>query len=194
VLKDFDKAFTNKVKTWFSNTIYANTALVYNIAYNLIADPKTVLKFPLISIYRPSGFEMSPVQTFSARKTGVEYYRNEDGDIGMARFLMVKLPYQIDIYSKTPEALYDITEEIMQAFNFEPKLYVIQEDSSTGNTYEESYDILYESGPSEMSEFDNDDRVYHYSLVYTVGSARLVNFRGAKAVEEVVVDETIEEE
>ena len=59
MLKDFDVAFTKKVRTWFSNTIYANTALVYNVAYNLVDDPTTELKFPLISIYRPTGFSLN---------------------------------------------------------------------------------------------------------------------------------------
>ena len=49
-LNDFDIAFVNKIKAWFSNTIYANTAIVYNVAYNLVDDPTVVLKFPLISI------------------------------------------------------------------------------------------------------------------------------------------------
>lgn len=195
MLKDFDIAFTNKIKGWFSNTIYANTALVYNVAYNLVDDPKTVLKFPLISIYRPAGFELDPVQTFAARKQGIEYYYDDvSKKSSMARFLVAKLPYQIDVYTKTPESLDDITEDIMQALNLDTKLRVIQEDSSTGQVYDESYDIVYSNGAAEQSEFANDDRVYHYSMVYEIRSARLVNFRTVPTVEDITIEVSVDDD
>ena len=72
MLNDFDEALTNKIKAWYSNTIYANTALVYNVAYNLVEDSTTELRFPLISIYRPGGFDVVETQTFAARKRGIK--------------------------------------------------------------------------------------------------------------------------
>lgn len=186
MLKDFDKAFTKKVKSWYSNTIYAPTDIVYNVAFNLVDDATMALSFPLISIYRPSGYELSESQNFAARRQGIEYFYDEENNKGsLARFLVAKLPYQIDLYAKSPETLDDISEDILMAFNFMPKLTVKQKDSNTGESYIEEYDITYSSGPSEQSEFSNDDRVYHYSIVYEIRNARLVNFK-----EESYIDST----
>lgn len=177
-LNDFDIAFTNKVKAWFSNTIFANTALVYNVAYNLVDDPTVVLKFPLISIYRPSGFKQVDTQNFAARKRGIEYYYDEITHKAVnARFITVNLPYQLDIYAKNQESLNSITENIMHAFNLDQAIEVIQHDIKNDQDYIESYDITYSEGPVEQSEFQDGDRVYHYSLLYTILNARLLNFR-----------------
>lgn len=189
MLKDFDIAFTNKVKAWFSNTIYANTAVVYNVAYNLVDDATVQLRFPLISIYRPTGFEMAATQTFGSNKKGIEYFYNDQtNESGHARFLTVILPYQLDIYTKSPEDLDDITENIMQAFNFDSTLTVSQVDDNNNQVFEERYDITYNNGPVEQSEFDNDDRVYHYSLVYAIRNARLVNFKTVPGIDEIKID------
>lgn len=194
MLKDFDKAFTNKIKAWYSNTIYANTAVVYNVAYNLVDDPTTTLKFPLVSIYRPGGFSLEDTQTFAARKRGIEYYYDgESGVTGFARFVVANLPYQIDIYSKSPEDLDDITEHIIHALNLDQKLEVTQVDTKNDKTYVESYDITYNSGPTEQSEFQSGDRVYHYSLAYDIKNARLLNFRNVGDVTTVVPDTTMED-
>jgi hypothetical protein len=197
MLKDFDIAFTKKIRDWFSNTIYANTALVYNVAYNLVDDPTTELKFPLISIYRPNGFELRNEQNFAAKRSGIEYlYNGVDKENHMARFISARLPYQIDIYTKSPEDLDDITEDIMHAFNLFPTIEVKQYDEVSNEHYEEKYDIIYSSGPDEQSEFLNDDRIYHYALVYEISNARLVNFRKIKGITstEVHINETPEDQ
>jgi len=195
MLKDFDNAFTNKIKKWFSNTIYANTAIVYNVAYNLVDDPTTELRFPLISIYRPAGFSLSEKQNFAAKRQGIEYYYNQDDNkSSLARFMSAVLPYQLDIYTKSPEDLDDITENIMQALNFEPTLTVSQKDAETGEIYSERYDIVYSNGPAEQSEFQNGDRIYHYSIVYEIPNARLVNFKTQQSVGEVELGVEVDEE
>jgi len=195
MLKDFDNAFTHKIKAWFSNTIYANTAIVYNVAYNLVDDPSVELRFPLVSIYRPNGFELRPNQNFAAKRQGIEYFYNENTDeASLARFLSASLPYQIDIYARSPEDLDDITENIMQALNFDPILEVEQKDDVSGESYHERYDIVYSNGPSEQSEFQNDDRVYHYSVVYEVPNARLVNFRKSKAITDTEVKAEVDDD
>jgi hypothetical protein len=196
MLKDFDIAFTNKVKAWYSNTIYANTAIIYNVAFELVDQtdfPDIVLKFPMISIYRPSGFSLNKNQNFAARKQGIEYfYDSVESKSNMARFISVNLPYQLDIYAKSPESLDDITEHLMQAFNFASTLEVAQVDSNTGQEYKESYDIIYNNGPVEQSEFTNGDRVYHYSLVYEITNARIVNFKEIKSIDQTEVDVAVE--
>lgn len=196
-LKDFDIAFTNKIKAWYSNTIYANTAIVYNVAYNLVDDPTTELRFPLISIYRPDGFALSGTQTFAARKRGIEFFYDEEADVrGVARFITVNLPYQIDIYAKSPEALDDITEHIIHALNLDQKLTVSQVDKKNNQAYVEAYDIIYSGGPSELSEFQDGDRVYHYSLAYDINNARILNFKDgrAKDITSIVTDLEVEDE
>jgi len=195
MLKDFDNAFTNKIKSWFSNTVYANTAIVYNVAYNLVDDPTTELRFPLISIYRPNGFNLSTMQSFAAKRQGIEYFYNEDDNkSSLARFIAVNLPYQLDIYTKSPEDLDDITENIMQALNFEPTLTVSQRDSDTNENYVERYDIIYNNGPVEQSEFQNGDRIYHYSIVYEIPNARLVNFKTHKSIDTTDVKVSADDE
>jgi hypothetical protein len=189
VLKNFDTAFTAKIKAWYSNTIYAHTAAVYNVAYNLVEDDPLVgaLRFPLISIYRPSGFTLQPGQTFAARKRGIMLNKDDEAhETLMARFLVVNLPYQIDIYTKSPESLDDLTEQIMQALNLDQKITVTQHDQVSGVDYVEDYDITYSMGPSEQSEFKDGDRVYHYALLYEINNARIVNF---KATPDIVISE-----
>lgn len=193
MLKDFDMAFINKVKAWYSNTIYANTAIVYNVIYNLAEDNevKEALKFPLISIYRPDGFKLSDTQNFAARKRGIEYFYDSVTHTRVAaRFITVNLSYQLDLYAKTPESLDDISENVMQALNFDQTLEVTQVDIKNNIEYTESYDITYVSGPVEQSEFQDDDRVYHYSIAYEIKNARLLNFRVSEIITstEVAID------
>lgn len=186
MLIDFDLAFLNKIKDYYSNTIYANTALVYNVAYNLAEDPKLKLAFPLISIYRPTGFELVTAQNFAARKRGLEYYFDgTEGTANMARFITVNLVYQLDIYAKSPESLDNITEEIMQALNLDSTLEVKQLDDAVEQYFTDNYDITHNNGPVEQSEFQNGDRVYHYSLAYQIENARLINFKDAKLVTDI---------
>jgi len=188
MLKDFDIAFTDKIKAWYPNTIYAATDIVYNVAFNLVDDKslENALSFPLISIYRPSGFKLNPNQNFAARKRGIILTSDDTTkDRIMARFLVVTLPYQLDIYTKKPEDLDDITEQIMHALNLDQKFMVIQTEEETEENYNEAYDIIYDSGPSEMSEFTDGDRVYHYSLLYNVENARLINFKTTPSIKTI---------
>jgi hypothetical protein len=178
MLKDFDIAFTNKIKAYYSNTVYANTAIVYNVAYNLVDDPTVKLEFPMISIYRPTGFNVAPMQNFAAKRRGIEFY--QDGTAltrSMARFIMVQLAYQLDIYAKSPEELDDMTEELMHALSLDPSLQVSQYDAVIAQNFTETYSLVYNNGPVEQSEFQNGDRVYHYSVVYQIDTARLLNFK-----------------
>jgi hypothetical protein len=196
-LSDFDRAFTSKVKAWFSNTIYAPTDTLYNVAFHLADGDslKEALSFPLIGIYRPSGFNLNETQTFAARRSGVEYYYDDvNNKGGFARFLSVNLPYQLDIYAKTPESLNSITEQVMFALNLDQKLSVTQTDSENEKDYVESYDITYASGPMEQSEFSDDDRVFHYSIAYDIKNARILNFKDILDVTSVINDIDIEEE
>lgn len=195
MVKDFDLAVTNKIKTWFTNTIYANTAIVYNVAFNLVEDPTVTLKFPLVSIYRPEGMRLNEFQSFAARRQGVEYfYDNENNRSSLARFLVANLAYQLDVYARTPESLIDISEDIMQALNFDPVVVVEQVDKNIGQGFTDRYELTYNNGPVEQSEFTNDDRVYHYSLVYEIRNARIANFRTIKSVDQTEVEVTIDTE
>lgn len=194
MLKDFDIAFTNNVKGWYSNTIYANTALVYNVAFNQVDIPTLKLTFPMISIYRPLGFEVNQNQNFAARKRGIDFAQDEvNGKYALARFLSVTLPYQLDIYAKSQEDLDDVSENILQAFNIYQKLEVTQHDPINNVDYVESYDITYNNGPVEQSEFQDNDRVYHYSITYDIKNARLVTAKTVTQVSTVTVSDAIDE-
>jgi len=194
MLKDFDIAFTEKVKSWFPNTIYASTDIVYNVAFNLVDIPTMKLTFPMISIYRPSGFEVNKNQNFAARKRGIDFAQNDvNSDYALARFVTVTLPYQLDIYAKSQEDLNDVIENIIQAFNIYQKLEVTQHDVLNDVNYVESYDITYSSGPVEQSEFTNGDRVYHYSIVYEIINARLITSKVVTQAKTVTTDIAIDE-
>ena len=195
MLKDFDVAFTNKIKAWYSNTIFAETSLVYNVAYNLVdTNPfKKALQFPLVSIYRPSGFSVQTNQNFAARKRGIPVFEDAvTHEKTMARWLVVNLPYQIDIYSKTPEDREDLTEQLLHALSLDQYLTVSQNDKESGKDYVESYDIEYDAGPVDNSTFDEGDRIYHYALTYDVKGAKIINFKGTPAIELVSVDATLD--
>jgi hypothetical protein len=194
-LKDYDIAFTNKVKAWYSNTIWSPTDITYNVIYNLVEDNplKEALSFPLISIYRPGGFSQNNTQTFAARKRGIVYYRDSQGNKkGMARFLSLNLPYQIDVYAKSIEDLSDVVEHLMFAFNLDQKIIVTQVDVANDKYFSESYDITYNSGPQEQSEFQNDDRVYHYSIAYDILNARILNFKNTPDILDHTIDTEVE--
>ncbi len=149
---DFDNAFLNHIKKVYPNTYFANTALVYNVAYSL-ADADTLgfkLTFPLISIFRPSGFELVDTQNFAARRLGYEV-TDDLFTLRNVRFLTANLPYQIDIYAKTFEELNNLTEDILQYLNFEPRLLVDQSNEALGVEYKEHYDITIQGGINELS-------------------------------------------
>jgi hypothetical protein len=83
-------------------------------------------------------------QTFGATRKGIEYfYNNQTHKSSHARFLTVNLPYQLEVYTKSPEDLNDITENLMQALNFDPTVEVTQLNESNDEDYIERYDITY---------------------------------------------------
>lgn len=194
-INHFDNAMLNKVKTVWDNTIYANTAATYNAVYTGSADATKELKFPLLNIYRPDGYTQSPNQTIAARLQGLklgEYIDEVTGDTITARFLVVNVAYQIDIYAKTPEDLDNITDDLMHMFSLSPTLTVKQTDKAGLVEYEETYEINYVRGPVPHDTFDNDDRVYSQSIAYELKNIRLINFRRNKLIKEVDVRTVIE--
>ena len=82
----------------------------------------------------------------------------------------------------------------MHALNLDQKLQVTQKDIMNGPEYVESYDITYNSGPSDQSEFTDGDRVYHYSIAYDIKNARLLNFKGTPETLSVEVNNEISKE
>jgi hypothetical protein len=186
MLTDFDLAVLAKIKAYYPNTIYANTAIVYNVAYSLVNEPTVKLSFPMINIYRPSGFELAESQNFAAKMRGIPFNYLEASDmVDLARYLTVNLHYQLDIYAKTPEELSNITMEIMQALNLDPHVTVVQTDTKNNVAYSEKYQLSYNNGPVEQSEFNNDDRIYRYAVAYEIKNARVVNFKLTPAVTEI---------
>lgn len=173
---DFDNAVLSHIKKIYPNTYYANTAIVYNVVYSL-ADIDTLgfkLTFPLISIYRPTGFSLKDSQPLAARRYGHGVGSTWKGQDIKARYITVDLPYQIDIYAKSQEQLNTMVAEIIKYLHFEPTIQVNQSSATT--EYIETYDITYVSGPHEASEFTNDDRVYHYAVVFDIKNAKLISF------------------
>lgn len=198
MLNDFDLAFLRKVKNVYENTIFADTSLVYNTAYNLVETGELELRFPLVNIYRPLGFKVADEQTLPARRRGIVYtksvYEDEEGnfvgiDYRNARFLIVNLNYQIDIYAKSLEELNTITQELLFFFNLDPSLVVRQVDIKAGNFYEERYDITFNNGAEERSEVAPlGDRIYHYAISYDVKNARILNFKSTSAIYSIITN------
>jgi len=240
MITDFDTAFLNKLKAIFSNVQYADAALTYNIAYQLAeldpAGPTQALKFPLINIFRPSGFEINKMQTFAAKQQGIEFFYSEADETSIqTRFISVRLPYQIDVYAKSHEEVNEMMQELIMFINFRGTLEVIQLNSknwlvtetidsvpdntrlfedeasatiyieaqpivagveyiSEQSNYIENYEITYDNGPSEQSEFTNNDRIYHLAIVYSINNAKLLNFRNATGIVSTDIVQTIVEE
>lgn len=187
-INNYDESFLDKIKAWFSNTIYANTAITYNTIYNLLDGVENKMSFPLINIYRPNGFTPVPMQTLSARRQGEQKYTigSETKAIG-ARYLTVDLMYQLDIYAKTLEKLNEITLDIMMAMNFFPTITLIHKDLVTKEEFKETYEITYLSGPHEQSEFDNNDRVYRNYIQYELKNAKVYDFTDYSIIKETEV-------
>lgn len=226
MITDFDRAFLRKIKKVYSNTQYADAALVYNTAYRLIdLEDNAVLKFPLINIFRPSGFERKPEQNFAARKRGEPLYVDKTtNEVIYVRYMRARLPYQLDIYAETHEQVNELTEQIMKYLDLDSTLEVTQYDYSywvvtkynkvnsewvKDDTYvedlfrdktqaetfitnlkpfpnnvkyelsplpiTEEYEITYDNGPSEQSEFTTGMRVYHLAIVYSLYNAKLLD-------------------
>lgn len=189
-LNGFDKAMLNKVKSWYSNTIYANTAITYNTVYQLMdgVDNKKI-KFPLLNIYRPRGWDPAPTQTLAATRRG-QLFREED--LG-ARYIKANLMYQIDIYTKTPEDVNNISEAIVKMFNFYPTLEVVHTDNKTKKEFVEEYEITYLSGPSDQFELDNNHRTYRYYIQYEIKNAKLYDFTDEFKITDAELEVEIEE-
>lgn len=182
MLNNIDIAFTNKVRDWFPNTQYAPNDLVYNVAYSLIENSELSLTYPLINIYRPSGFEVASHKTVAARHGGYNIKTGEE--MQGIRYLPINLKYQLDIYAKSIEDLNTITENIIFAFDLDPILTV---DEGFGVPIE--YETNISSNVVEQSEFQSSDRIFHYAVVVEVKNARLYNIRNnIKEIKEVLIN------
>lgn len=188
-LNNYDNTMLTKVKSWFPNTIYADTAITYNTIFNLMDNADNQFKVPLINVYRPRGVEPVPMQNFAARKQGELFQALNIG----ARYITVNLMYQFDIYAKTLEEVNIMVETLMKTFNFFPTVTIIHEDTKTGDKFKEEYEITYLSGPTPQNEFDNDDRVYRQYIQYTIQNAKLYDFTDYHSVDETELEIKIEE-
>lgn len=187
MVTDFDKAFLNKIRAAWPNTQYANTQIAYYMAYDTSDDPTKKLQFPLINIYRPSGYELLPNQTIAAKLRGVYLYNQHTQKMYYARFLMANLAYQLDFYAKTPEEIDSITGDIITMLSLSPTLTVTQTSNNKAVKYTETYDITYLKGPQDESDFAEGQRVYRYALAYEIKNARLVNFKEITELKEIQV-------
>ena len=187
MVTDFDKAFLNKIKAAWPNTQYANTQITYYMAYDTTDDPTKKLQFPLINIYRPSGYEILPNQTIAARLQGVYFYNQQTEKMYYARLILVNLAYQLDFYAKTPEEIDGITGDIISMLSLSPSLSVTQKSSNEAVNYTETYDLTHLRGPQDESDFSEGQRVYRYALAYEIKNARLVNFKEVKELKEIQV-------
>lgn len=245
MITDFDRAFLQKVKKVYSNTQYADSALTYNTAYRLTDLEDTAeLRFPLINIFRPSGFERRPIQTFAARKRGEIYFVNpQTNKVVYNRYQRVRLPYQLDFYAETHEQVNELSEQIMKYLDLESTLEVEQKDYShwivvkynkvndeweqdleyviqvtdtkdaAENIVEnlkpfpenvkynympfpvyETYEITYDNGPDEQSEFDSGMRVYHLAVVYSIYNARIFDSKKGNLITDTDITVTVEDE
>lgn len=244
MITDFDRAFLNKLKAVFPNSQWADAALVYNMAYQLAEvdsnGPQQALRFPLINVFRPSGFEVNANQSFALRQRGLSYlYGTISNDFIQTRMVTVRLPYQIDVYAHSHEEVNKLCEELIMFFNFASTVEVTQVDPSSWYvTTEErdeslvwsikntrffatkaladayvadqtpdpdirytvepaaliqSYEITYDSGPTEQSEFTNGDRVYHLAIVYSIYNANILDFRRTKGIGTYDIDINIQQ-
>lgn len=201
----FDKALLNKIKKVWPNTIYANTAVTYNAVYSGGNSPvEGQLKFPLINIYRPDGYQIVDSRNLAARLQGYDQVpeivelENEEKLLVTTRFLYANLSYQLNIYAKTLEELDRITNDLITMFSLNPSLEVVQyadkkilkekygqlkEDSII--KYEDTYYLEYSRGPVEQSTFDDGDRIYTYALAYNLSHAKLANFKVVPLIKDV---------
>lgn len=186
----YDKAVLGKIRAWFKNTVYANTAITYNIVYNLIdGESGKGMEFPLINIYRVPGFELAQVQSYAARRRGLDLGEVEDMDLILSgRYMALDLTYQLDFYSKSSEDLYDLILEIIKALVQYPDIIVEHKDPKTEDSFEERYELTFQSGPHEQSEFDNDDRIYRAYITYTIKNARVYDITDYTIIKEVDLD------
>lgn len=185
MITDFDSAFLSKIKAVWPNTQYANTQIAYYAAYDSAADPTAKLQFPLINIYRPSGYVLSPAQTIAARYEGVYVYDRENEKLYQARFVMASLTYQLDFYATTLESVAEITGDIIHMLSLSPILTVTQSSANNAVNYTESYEISYNTGPRDESDFSDGQRLYRHVLVYELKNVRLVNFKEVTEVKEI---------
>lgn len=187
----YDEAILDKVKESWSNVIYANTAITYNTIYQLGDGQHKEMKVPLINIYRPSGFELTDMQNFSARRQG-QILGATDGDTLRGRFLSATLIYQFDFYDKTYEQLNATVIQFMQTMNAIPMLEVKHKDAATGFEFVEYYELQYLGGPEEQSEFDSNNHVYRYYVQYEIKKAKLYDFTEVKNIETVKAEGRLE--
>lgn len=175
MLKDIDIAFTNKVKSWFPNTIYSPTDIVYNVAYGHLESSELSLAFPLISIYRPSGFQVATHLNFLASKQG-HMLKTEDKFNGI-RFIPINLIYQLDFYAKSIEELNTLVENVLFAFQLDPMLCVYEELIKGEEKYKTVYEIDIVGNVVENSEFQQGDRIFHYATTFEIKNALLYNVK-----------------
>ena len=158
---------------------------------------KITIIIPLINIYRPEGFEHRENQTITARLQGIPIVCKEEGEEEVnytARFIFATLQYQLDLFGTSTEMLDEIAKDIAHMMSLAPMVTVTQTDRTGKYEYTETYQLNYSQGPRDVSEFDEGQRLHRYVMVYTIDTARLVNFRAITRVDGVKIDVDIVED
>jgi hypothetical protein len=121
----------------------------------------------------------------AARYEGVYVYDRENEKLYQARFVMANLTYQLDFYATTLESVAEITSDIIHMLSLSPILTVTQSSANNAVNYTESYEISYNTGPRDESDFSEGQRLYRYVLVYELKNVRLVNFKEVTEIKEI---------
>lgn len=161
----YDVAVTNKIKDLFYNTVYQDRDFVKHT----VTDKSSVVKFPLISVFRPDGWSVSSTQ--NTWKASVAYLND-------LRTVYVDMNYQIDLYANTREQLEEITAELVLYLLKNPVVSVKYLSADESEYITVTSTLRYVSGPERTSEMDDTagGRVYRYTLVFALNNAVLVNF------------------
>lgn len=173
-LKWYDEALENKLSRLFSNVISASPdEAMY------LSNKNGKVTLPLISMYRMSNsINWEDYNFAESNLTGWNSGSiSSDQDDSIRELIMTKaipvdLTYQIDIWSSDRETLDHVYHDLVFTLLVRPNIKVDMHNQLSNKIF--ALRLTGEQYSTDISQFNQSNRLYRYSLTYQVNDARLL--------------------
>lgn len=174
----YDKALTDKLRRFYSRTVYSPVDTFYTRYLEGVDNIKGKIQLPALSIWRV-GQEFQPFNARSNLNTPAMIKHRPGQDVLEYTYSMqVPLRYQLDIWASTDIDRDDMLQELLYVLTLYPDIVI----KYRGQLISFPLQIESVDDTTDIVSFESSGELYRYSLFLNLNSARLFYYQSSSKV------------